>query len=85
MKYKKGEAIDLTKMDREMLLEMDSWPSPPVWIREDYLAYSCWAEHEWQKVLYAKVDELKAELVKEGYEFNCDKITGFEGFRTKED
>ena len=79
-----GTTLDLTKMDREMLLELDSWENPPVWIRWDYLCYSCWAEHEWQKVLYAKVDKLKAELIAEGYEFNCDKITGFEGFRTKE-
>ena len=79
-----GPQYDLTKMDRKMLLEMDLWPSPPVFMRWDYLMYSCWAEHEWQKVLYAKVEKLKAELIAEGYEFNCDRITGFEGF-TKED
>lgn len=73
MKGAESFKLDLANMDREMLLMLDSWKSPPVWIRWDYLCYSCWAEHEWQKVLYAKIEALKAELIAEGYEFNCDK------------
>lgn len=73
------QSYDLTKMDREMLLELDSRPFPPIWICDDYLSMRGMAFCT-DRPLYdflEKIDKLKEEIEAEGYEFNCDKITAF--------
>lgn len=73
--------FDLTKLDRQMMKDLDQLPAGKngekgvVWMRDDYLSMRGMAfagdRETWQ--LLEDVSILKEDLKLEGYEFNCDK------------
>jgi hypothetical protein len=69
------DKFDLSKLDRQMMKDIDSMGKGVVWMRDDYLSMRGMAFCSDRKLydLLGKVELLRDELINEGYVFNCDK------------